>query len=214
VCVGADGGAGVAGGRGAGVAPNCGLPLPSSPTGRHHIGRHHIGRHHIGRHHIRTAAFFAHVSTPPFRQIERCDFTCDPAFVKLAKRSRAFRFFAASARKRLSRQHHFCQRCFSLSGCISLLLQRAIPNLGGSRRSLRNLSFVPLKWGSDAVISGRHVVSPLADHQEFRCCNVWSTSDLSCGHLSRNRVNGAPAFGAPTASRLKSLAEKNLNKAT
>ena len=187
VCVGADGGAGAAGGRGAGVAPNCGAAAP--------IVTHHGGTIYGQQH-------FSHMSPFPFFvQIKRCDSTGAPAFVKLAKRNRAFRIFAASARRRVSRQHYFCQGCVSLSGWISLLFQRAIPNLGGASRSFRNRSFVPLKWGSDAAISGRHVVRPLADHREFRCRNVWSTSDLSCGHLSKNRVNGAPAFGAPTASR-------------
>jgi hypothetical protein len=157
-------------------------------------------RHPPWRHHIRTAAFFAHVSIPPFVQINA---VISPALRRsqsLRSETGLFVFLRRARQNAFLGSTIFIKRCV-LSGCISLLFQRAIPNLWGASRSFRDPSFVPLKWGSDAAIPARHVVCPLADHQEFRCCNVWSTSDLSCGHLSKNRVNGAPAFGGPTASR-------------
>jgi hypothetical protein len=164
------------------------LPLPSSPT--------------MEAPYKDSSIFRTCLHSPFFVQIKRSDFTGGPAFVRVVKRETGLFVFLRRARESAFLGSAIsCQRCVSLSACISLLLQRAIPNLGGACRPLRDLSFVPLKWGSDAAISGRHVVSPLADQQEFRCCNVWSTSDLSCGHLSKNRGNGAPAFGAPTASR-------------
>jgi hypothetical protein len=152
VCVGAHGAAGAAGERGAGVAPNCGAAAP--------IVTHHGGTIYGQQH-------FSHMSPSPSSfKSRRSDLTGGPAFVKLAKRNRACRVFAASALKRVSRQY-YCARCISLRDCISPPLQRAIPNLGGSSPPVRHLSFVPLKWGSDAVISGRHAVHPLETIENF-----------------------------------------------
>jgi hypothetical protein len=106
------------------------LPLPSSPT---------MAAPYKGSSISRTCLH------PPLRS-NPSDFTGSPAFVKLAKRTRACRAFAASARKRLSRQD-YCARCISLSHCISLRFQRAIPQSRGSSPPVRYLSSSPSNGG-------------------------------------------------------------------
>jgi hypothetical protein len=164
------------------------LPLPSSPT--------------MEAPYTDSSIFRTCLHSLVFVQIKRCDSTGAPAFVKLAKRSRAFRIFAASARRRVCRQHHFYQALRLVERLHITSARARYPQLRGVIVGRFTISYSsPSNGGVTPLFPAAMLFRPLADHREFRCCNVWSTSDLSCGHLSKNRVNGAPAFDAPTASR-------------
>jgi hypothetical protein len=125
--------------------------LPSLPTRRHHI---------------RTAAFLAHVSIPLFVQIEGEAISPEVRHRKACATKQGLSCFCGERAKARFSAVLLCA-LHLVEGLDITSVPARYPQLRGSSPAVRHLSFVPLKWGSDAVISGRHAVRPLETIENF-----------------------------------------------